>query len=186
MRSVSSRRAPDFEQVGAALVDVGIFLVPQDVAPLVVEEHDALRQDLERFAQTLVGGGGGGDGGIGDGARAASTGAVADRGHPTLPRNVDTALPHHAARQLARTLHGAPRAVPLPRMFRHGSAAAMSREQGCLRVPNKGLCGTTCGARLICVRCDYWLSTNRRAKLRALESVGAYRSRPLARHMPSA
>ena len=34
---------PDFEQVGAALVDVGVLLVPQDVSTLVVEEYDALR-----------------------------------------------------------------------------------------------------------------------------------------------
>ena len=39
------------EQVGAALVDFGVLLVPQDVAALRVEEDDALRQDVDRFAQ---------------------------------------------------------------------------------------------------------------------------------------
>ena len=41
----------DFEEVGAALVDVGVLLVPQDVASLAVEEDDALRQNVDRFAQ---------------------------------------------------------------------------------------------------------------------------------------
>ncbi len=43
------------EQVGAAAVDLGVFLVPENVASLGVEEHDALRQDVDRLAQPLVG-----------------------------------------------------------------------------------------------------------------------------------
>ena len=43
------------EQVSAAPIDVGVLLVPQDVAPLRVEEDDALRQDVDRVAQPLVG-----------------------------------------------------------------------------------------------------------------------------------
>ena len=46
----------DFEQIGAALVDVGVLLVPEDVAAFLVEEDDALRQDLDGFAQARVGG----------------------------------------------------------------------------------------------------------------------------------
>ena len=43
------------EQVGTAVVDLGIFLVPENVAPVGVEKHDALRQDVDRLAQPLVG-----------------------------------------------------------------------------------------------------------------------------------
>jgi hypothetical protein len=43
------------EQVGTAAVDFRIFLVPENVASLGVEEHDALRQDVDRLAQPLVG-----------------------------------------------------------------------------------------------------------------------------------
>ncbi len=43
------------EQVRTAVVDFGVFLVPEDVASLGVEEHDALRQDVERLAQAFVG-----------------------------------------------------------------------------------------------------------------------------------
>ena len=39
------------EQVGAALVDVGVLLVPQDVAAVGIEEHDAFRQDVDGVAQ---------------------------------------------------------------------------------------------------------------------------------------
>ena len=42
------------EQVRAAVVDFRIFLVPEDVAAVGVEEHDALRQDVDRLAQPLV------------------------------------------------------------------------------------------------------------------------------------
>ena len=42
----------DFEKVGAALVDIGILLVPEDVASLVIEEDDPLRQDVDSLAQT--------------------------------------------------------------------------------------------------------------------------------------
>ncbi len=43
------------EQVRAAAVDLGVFLVPENVAPVGVEEDDALRQDVDRLAQPLVG-----------------------------------------------------------------------------------------------------------------------------------
>ena len=43
------------EQVGAAVVDLGILLVPENVAPVGVEKHDALRQDVDRLTQPLVG-----------------------------------------------------------------------------------------------------------------------------------
>ena len=39
------------EQVRRAVVDVGVGLVPQDVAALGVEEHDPFWQDVERLAQ---------------------------------------------------------------------------------------------------------------------------------------
>ena len=42
------------EQIGAALVDLGVFLVPENVASLGIEEHDALRQDVDRLAQSFV------------------------------------------------------------------------------------------------------------------------------------
>ncbi len=42
------------EQIRALAVDLGVFLVPEDVAPLGIEEHDALRQDVDRFAQARV------------------------------------------------------------------------------------------------------------------------------------
>ena len=43
------------EQVRAAAVDLGIFLVPENISALGVEEHDALRQDVDRLAQPFVG-----------------------------------------------------------------------------------------------------------------------------------
>ena len=92
-----------FEQVGATLVDVGIFLVPQDVPPLVVEENDALWEYLERFAQTLVGGGRGRHRGVGEGTRAAQLHTVAIEGIPGRCTSRYAAA-QHAACQLARTL----------------------------------------------------------------------------------
>ena len=53
------------EEIGAALVDVGVFLVPQDVAALGIEKHDALRQYLQGLAQPLMRRVGGGHGGAG-------------------------------------------------------------------------------------------------------------------------
>ena len=55
MRIVSCKPRARLEQVGAAVVDLGVFLVPEDVAAFGVEEHDALRQDVDRLAQPLVG-----------------------------------------------------------------------------------------------------------------------------------
>ena len=43
------------EQVRTAVVDLGIFPVPENVAPVGVEKHDALRQDVDRLAQPFVG-----------------------------------------------------------------------------------------------------------------------------------
>ncbi len=43
------------EQVGAAVIDFGVLFVPEDVAALGVEEHDALREGLDRVAQTAFG-----------------------------------------------------------------------------------------------------------------------------------
>ena len=43
------------EQVRTAAVDLGIFLVPENVASVGVEKHDALRQDVDRLAQPFVG-----------------------------------------------------------------------------------------------------------------------------------
>ena len=43
------------KQISAALVDIGVLLVPENVAAFGVEEHDALRQDVERFAQARIG-----------------------------------------------------------------------------------------------------------------------------------
>jgi protein tyrosine phosphatase (PTP) superfamily phosphohydrolase (DUF442 family) len=43
------------EQVRTAAVDLGILLVPENVASLGVEEHDALRQNVDRLAQPFVG-----------------------------------------------------------------------------------------------------------------------------------
>src|SRR5882757_440884 len=42
------------EQVRTAVVDLRIFLVPENVAAFGVEKHDALRQDVDRLAQPLV------------------------------------------------------------------------------------------------------------------------------------
>ena len=42
------------EQIRAAAVDLGVLLVPENVAAFGVEEHDALRQDVDRLAQPLV------------------------------------------------------------------------------------------------------------------------------------
>ncbi len=126
-----------FEQVGAALVDVGIFLVPQDVPPLVVEEHDALRKYLERFAQPLVRGGRGRHRGVGEGARAAQLDAVAIEGIPGR-RTSDTA-PRSMRRASSRAL-SLRLALFSPACFRHGSAARLPRAR-CLRVPNKRLSG---------------------------------------------
>ena len=42
------------KQIGAALVDVGVLLVPENVAAFGIEEDDALRQDIERFAQPRI------------------------------------------------------------------------------------------------------------------------------------
>jgi hypothetical protein len=46
--------AAHLEEVGAAGIDVGVGLVPEDVAPLGVEEDDALRQGVDRPAKTLL------------------------------------------------------------------------------------------------------------------------------------
>ena len=43
------------EQVGAAVVDLGVFLVPENVAAFGVEKHDAFRQEVDGFAQALMG-----------------------------------------------------------------------------------------------------------------------------------
>ena len=43
------------EQVGAAAVDLGVFLVPENVAAIRIEKHDALRQDVDRLDQPLMG-----------------------------------------------------------------------------------------------------------------------------------
>ena len=43
------------EQIRAAIVYLRIFLVPEDVASLGVKEHDALGQDVDRLAQSLMG-----------------------------------------------------------------------------------------------------------------------------------
>src|SRR6202035_3777413 len=43
------------EQVRTVAVDLRIFLGPENVASFGVEEHDALRQDVDRLAQPFVG-----------------------------------------------------------------------------------------------------------------------------------
>lgn len=43
------------EQIGGLAVDLRVLLVPEDVAALGVEKHDALRQDLDGLAQALMG-----------------------------------------------------------------------------------------------------------------------------------
>ncbi len=42
------------EQIGAAVVDLRIFLVPENVAAFGVEKHDALGQDVDRLAQPFM------------------------------------------------------------------------------------------------------------------------------------
>ena len=168
-----------FEEIGAALVDVGIFLIPQDVPPLVVEEHDALREYFERFAQTLVRGGRGSHGGVGEGTRIAQLRAVAIEGIPGR-RASRYGAAQHAACQLARS-PVAPCAL-LARLFRHGSAARLPRAT-CLRLPNKRLPAGD-RAKLLRVRRDYRLS-----RIRGENRVGASarRSRrPMAQHLPKA
>ena len=58
------------EQVRAAVVDLGIFLVPENVAAVGIEKHDALRQDVDRLAQPFMGFPRFGDRGFGLGALA--------------------------------------------------------------------------------------------------------------------
>jgi hypothetical protein len=43
------------EQVRAAAIDLRIFLVPENVAAVGIEKHDALRQDFYCLAQPFVG-----------------------------------------------------------------------------------------------------------------------------------
>ncbi len=43
------------EEVGGAMVDLGVALVPQDVAALGVQEDDALGQGVQRGRQALLG-----------------------------------------------------------------------------------------------------------------------------------
>ena len=52
------------------LVDLGVFLVPEDVAAFGIEKHDALRQDVDGLAQPLMGFARLGDRGFGLGAAA--------------------------------------------------------------------------------------------------------------------
>jgi hypothetical protein len=59
------------EQVGAALVDVGVLLVPQDIAVFGIEKNDALGQDIDGVAQPLMGALGRRDGELGVGLGAA-------------------------------------------------------------------------------------------------------------------
>ncbi len=42
------------EKVGAAAVDLGVFLVPENIAAVGIEKHDALRQNIDRLAQSLM------------------------------------------------------------------------------------------------------------------------------------
>ena len=42
------------EQIRTAVVDLRIFLVPENVAAFGIEKHDALRQDVDRLPQPLV------------------------------------------------------------------------------------------------------------------------------------
>src|SRR5262245_12422330 len=48
--------APNLEQIGTALVDLSVLLVPQHVATLGIEEDNALRKDIDCLAQARVGG----------------------------------------------------------------------------------------------------------------------------------
>src|ERR1700726_4438312 len=43
------------EKVRTAAIDLGVLLVPENVAAVGVEKHDALRQDVDRLAQPFVG-----------------------------------------------------------------------------------------------------------------------------------
>ena len=43
------------EKVRAAVVDLGVLLVPENVAAFGIQKHDALRQQVDRLAQPLVG-----------------------------------------------------------------------------------------------------------------------------------
>jgi hypothetical protein len=45
---------PRLEQIGARALDLGVALVPKDVAAFRIEKHDALRQDVDRFAQPVM------------------------------------------------------------------------------------------------------------------------------------
>ena len=42
------------EQIGGLAVDLGVLLVPEDVAAFGIEKHDALRQDVDGLAQPLM------------------------------------------------------------------------------------------------------------------------------------
>src|ERR1700722_2492897 len=42
------------EQVRTAAVDLGVFLVPENVAAVGIEKHDALRQNVDRLPQPLM------------------------------------------------------------------------------------------------------------------------------------
>ncbi|MGY4432960.1 hypothetical protein ACVWWO_005437 [Bradyrhizobium sp. F1.13.1] len=43
------------EQIGGLAVDLRVLLVPEDIAALGIEKHDALRQDVDGLAQALMG-----------------------------------------------------------------------------------------------------------------------------------
>ena len=53
------------KQIGGLAVDLGILLVPENVAAFGIEDHDALRQQVDRLAQPLMRFARFGDGGFG-------------------------------------------------------------------------------------------------------------------------
>ena len=94
-----------FEQVGAAAVDLRVFLVPEDVAAFGVQKHDALRQQIDRLAQPLV--------------------RFASLGHRRFRRG---ALAHHLG-----DVGGNPPVLPLPLGLRRRLANRLERAAGVAR-----------------------------------------------------
>ena len=73
---------PLLEEMGAAAVDLGIFPVPENIAGFGIQKHDALRQDVDRLGQPVMGLSRFGDGGFRFGARAHDLVRDTDRSAP--------------------------------------------------------------------------------------------------------
>ena len=53
LQGVAQHRAL-FKEIGTLVVDLGVLLVPEDVAAVGIEKHDALRQNIDGLAQARI------------------------------------------------------------------------------------------------------------------------------------